>query len=133
MTVVLDANVLISAGAGRGLCEAVLECCLGEHDVVSSALVLADVHEKLVKKIRVPDSVADEFVTLLSAHCRLIEAAHVPSGTCRDPDDLHLLGLAAACGALYLVSGDRDPLVLGRFQDTRIVTPRQFWDCMRGE
>ena len=34
MTVVPDANnVLISAVAGRGLCEAVLECCLEEHDV----------------------------------------------------------------------------------------------------
>lgn len=133
MTVVLDANVLISAVAGRGLCEAVLECCLGGHEVVSSALVLADVHEKLVKKIRVPDSVADEFLTLLSDNCRLIEAAHVPPGTCRDPDDLHLLGLAAASSASYLVSGDKDLLVLGRFKDTRVVTPRQFWDCMRGE
>jgi len=133
MTVVLDANVLISAVAGRGLCEAVLECCLEEHDVVSSSLVLDDVREKLVEKIRVPTAVADEFIALLSGNCRLIEAAHVPPGTCRDPDDLHLLGLAQASRASFLVSGDKDLLVLGRFKDTRIVTPRQFWDCLREE
>lgn len=131
MTVVLDANVLISAVAGRGLCEAVLECCLEEHDVVSSFLVLKDVREKLVEKIRVPEAVANEFLAVLSGNCRLIEAVQVPLGTCRDPDDLHLLGLAAASGAAYLVSGDKDLLVIGSFKGTRIVTPRQFWDCMR--
>ena len=131
MTVVLDANVLISAVAGRGLCEAVLECCLEEHDLVTSALLLHDVREKLLGKIKVPAAMVDDYCAVLEENSRLIEAASVFPDACRDPDDVHLLGLAEASGAAYLVSGDKDLLVLGNFKTTRIVTPRQFWDCMQ--
>jgi predicted nucleic acid-binding protein len=54
-----------------------------------------------------------------------------PANACRDPDDLHLLGLAEAGHASFLVSGDKDLLVLDPYQGTRIVTPRHFWESMR--
>ena len=49
---------------------------------------------------------------------------------CADPDDQKFLDLAAACGASYLVTRDRDLLELARFRDPvppfGIITPRQF-------
>ncbi|HZM44446.1 MAG TPA: putative toxin-antitoxin system toxin component, PIN family [Burkholderiales bacterium] len=49
---------------------------------------------------------------------------------CGDPDDQKFLDLAAACGARYLVTRDRDLLELVRNRDPappfRIVTPREL-------
>jgi putative PIN family toxin of toxin-antitoxin system len=132
MNVLLDANVLISAIAGRGLCEAVVEYCLEEHEIIVSDELIQDVREKLLSKLKVPPTVVAEFCQLLMDNGRCLQAICVPADACRDPDDLHLLGLAEAGHAGFLVSGDKDLLVLGHFQGTRIVTPRQFWDCMRG-
>ena len=49
---------------------------------------------------------------------------------CDDPDDQKFLDLAAACGAHFLVTRDRDLLELARQRDPvpsfRIVTPREL-------
>ena len=37
MKVVLDANVIVAAFASRGLCEAILELCLSEHEIILCA------------------------------------------------------------------------------------------------
>jgi predicted nucleic acid-binding protein len=39
---VLDTNVLLAAFATRGLCEAVFEACLADHDVVLSEHILRE-------------------------------------------------------------------------------------------
>ena len=132
MNVLLDANVLISAIAGRGLCEAVVEYCLEEHTIIVSEELVQDVRDKLLAKLNVSPTVVSEFCQLLVDNGRCEQAVRVPANACRDPDDLHLLGLAEANQAAFLVSGDKDLLVLGHYQKTRIVSPRQFWDCMRG-
>ena len=53
-----------------------------------------------------------------------------PLPVCGDPDDQKFLDLAAACGARYLVTRDRDLLELARNRDPappfRIVTPREL-------
>jgi len=132
MNVLLDANVLISAVAGRGLCEAVVEYCLEEHEIIVSDELMRDVRDKLLTKLKVSPTVVTEFCQLLKDNGKGVPAVNVPANACRDPDDLHLLGLAEANQAEFLVSGDKDLLVLGHYQGTRIVSPRQFWDCMRG-
>ncbi len=47
-----------------------------------------------------------------------VESIHA----CRDPKDNKLLELAAAAAARYLVTGDRDSLVLNPFRDIEIVS-----------
>lgn len=54
MRVVLDANVIIAAFAARGLCEAVLELCLSDHDIIVSRHLLDEVRRHVVGKIKLP-------------------------------------------------------------------------------
>ncbi len=49
---------------------------------------------------------------------------------CRDVKDNMLLELAVSGNAGYLVTGDKDLLVLDPFRGIRIVTPRQFLDIV---
>jgi len=55
----------------------------------------------------------------------LLEPEPLATPVSRDPDDDHVLACALAAHADLIVSGDRDLLVLDRFQDIRILTAAQ--------
>jgi putative PIN family toxin of toxin-antitoxin system len=133
MRVVLDANVLIAAHAARGLCEALLEYCLARDDIFLTEEILADVQDKLVRKIKVPPSHAAEIVAFLLAHACIVEAAPVAQTICRDPDDGNILGAAEAAQAQFIITGDDDLLVLQQYRGCRIVRPRSYWEIQAGQ
>lgn len=131
MRVLLDPNVLVAAVAGRGLCESLLELCLEEHDLIVSDELLEEVRRNLVKKIRLKEAVALDFCKLLRNNAVTAVPAAVAPDACRDPKDIHLLGLSESARADFLVSGDRDIIESGWRGTTRIVIPRQFWEACR--
>lgn len=45
---------------------------------------------------------------------------------CRDPDDVIYLAAANAAKARFIVSGDKDLTVLKRYQETDIISPKEF-------
>ena len=47
---------------------------------------------------------------------------------CRDPKDNFLLSLAKDGKASYLITGDKDLLVIGQFKKTRILTITEYLD-----
>jgi len=131
MRVILDSNVLIAAVAGRGLGESLLELCLEEHDLIVSEKLLDEVHRNLLKRIKLPDTVAREFCRLLRNNAIMATPAAVSPDACRDPRDIYLLGLAESAKAEVLVTGDKDLLRSGWGGATTIITPRQFWEKCR--
>ena len=132
MKIVLDANVIIAAFAARGLCESIMEVCLSEHDIVLSNDLLDEILRNLRKKIKLPPDLVDNIGMLLREHSNISIPAPLPSDVCRDPDDIKILGLAVASQADYIVTGDKDLLVLKSFQGIPIVNPRLFSDILHG-
>ena len=130
MRIVLDANVVVAAFAARGLCEALFELCLGSHEILLSEPLLDEIRRNLVKKVKLDRQTVAGIERLLRENGLLLEPAPVDAGACRDADDLHVVGLAKAGKADYIVTGDNDLLVLKRLRQCRIVTPRQFWSLM---
>ena len=128
MRVVLDANVLIAAYAARGLCEAIVELCIANDEIFVSKRLLEDVRAKLTRKIKLPGTQVDEIVSFLVDYTARMEPAAVPDGTCRDPDDHDILGLADAARADFIITGDEDLLVLKSYQGAAIVPPRRYWE-----
>lgn len=131
MRVILDASVLIAAVAGRGLCESLLEPCLEEHELVVSQKLPDEVHRNLTRKIKLPEAVARDFCGMLQNNAEVAAPAAVAGDACRDPKDLHLLGLSESTGADCVVTGDKDPIDSGWRGVTKIVTSRQFWERCR--
>jgi putative PIN family toxin of toxin-antitoxin system len=133
MRVVLDANVVIAAAASRGLCEAVFELCLQQHQLVSCTGLIAEIRQKLREKLRLPAGIVTEYLRLLHDYAELLPPAPVRRGVCRDPADEMLLGLVIPGRIDVIVTGDKDLLVLEQFETARIMTPRVFWESTRGD
>ncbi len=69
----------------------------------------------------------DAFIELIAAVAESLPGLDVPVPVVtRDPKDDYLLAHAVLGRADYLVTGDRDLLVLGQVEDVFIVTPREF-------
>ena len=129
MKAVLDANVIIAAFAGRGLCNALLELCVANDEIILCEEILADVREKLVLKIKIPRQQAAEIDRYLRAHSTIVAPAPTPANACRDADDLPVLGAAVVAHADFLITGNEDLLTLKAYASIPIVTPRQYWDA----
>ena len=132
MRIVLDANVIIAAYATRGLCQAILELCLDQHDLFVSPELINEIRKNLLKKIRLPEALAQEIVHFIESKSVMVEPdVHDPS-TCRDPHDVFILGIATAAQADLVVTGDQDLLVLRRFRGIPILSPSSFARLLRG-
>ena len=133
MKIVLDANVVIAAFASRGLCESVMELCLHSHEIVLSEELLEEIVRNLRQKIKLPGNIVEDISKLLREQASMVSSVPLAVEVCRDPDDVKILGLAVAANADYIVTGDKDLLVLKKIQGVPIVTPRLFSDIIHGE
>ena len=126
MRIVLHANVVIAAFATRGLCDTILEFCLDSHDILLSEDLIFEIGSNLRKKIKIASQAVEKIMTLLRENAEILIPEHLSSNRCRDHEDLHVLGLAISGKADCIVSGDKDLLVLKKFQDIPILSPRDF-------
>lgn len=129
LRVVLDTNVLVSGLAyPRGVPGRILaEWRRGSIDVVLSRWILDEMVRVLPRLSRVQLSgneirdLAESFLFLVE----LVDASGTHEPHLRDPDDQPVLQTLIASKADYLITGDKDLLVLG--DRYRIITPGEFW------
>lgn len=128
MTVVLDSSVLIAAHVSRaGVCAELYEEVLAHHRLILSRHILEEVQRNLSIKLLMPPSLVSRASDALKRAGSIVEPAAVPRTACRDPDDLPILGTAAAGDAELLVTVDKDLLDLRTFESIAIVRPNEFW------
>lgn len=132
MRVVLDTNVLLAAIATHGLCQALVTLVFRDHAVILSEHILGEVAKHYRGKFKATKRQADAAVAVLRANGEIVEPVTVPLGTVRDKDDLPVLGTAVAGSAAVLVTGDQELLLLGLFRGVAILSPRDFYERLRG-
>lgn len=132
MKIVLDTNILLSGLLTRGVCEALLDICMttGRFTVALSEYILVEFTHHAEKKFGISPSKVNSTVKFLRNHFELVEPVDIPSGTCRDVNDLPILGTAVAAKAEYLVTGDHDLLQMISYEGFSIVTPRAFYELI---
>jgi putative PIN family toxin of toxin-antitoxin system len=126
MKIVVDSSVNIAAFAAHGLCEAVFELCLDSHQILISTDLIDELKTTLRKKIKLPAETVESITALIMENATMVVPAPISRDSCRDPNDLHILGLVAAGEAEYLITGDNDLLVLKKFRGCRILSHREF-------
>jgi putative PIN family toxin of toxin-antitoxin system len=126
MRFLYDSNVLVTILSRR---EAVLEFkkLLVEQGKthVTSAHVLSEVEAVLAERFGLTKRKAKASVRLLS-RASLVVTPRTIERVCRDPFDDYVLAAALEGNADYLVTADKDLLVLKQHKEVRIITPDQF-------
>jgi putative PIN family toxin of toxin-antitoxin system len=131
--VVLDSSVLIAAFVTRaGVCSELYEDVLQHHDLILSRHILDEVGRKLSTKFLVGGDLVQKTIFAIERAAQIVDPAPVAEASCRDPDDLPILGTAVAGHAELLVTVDNDLLVLESFEQTQVIRPGDFWKRIYG-
>ena len=126
MKVFFDTNVWLSAIVFPGLCAELLATLAEtEHELLSSELVRAEIHEVLRRKFPHHGETLALF-DLLWAEARCINDMDAPA----DDADARLVAAATQGGAELFVTGDQRVLAWGAQGDMRIVSPREAWGVL---
>ncbi|MFM8380059.1 MAG: putative toxin-antitoxin system toxin component, PIN family [Planctomycetia bacterium] len=128
----LDTNVVLAAIATHGLCQALVTLVFRDHVVILSEHILDEVAKHYRGKFKATKRQADAAIAVLRENGEIVTPATVPLGTVRDKDDLPVLGTAIAGSAAVLVTGDQELLALALFRGITILSPRDFYERLRG-
>ena len=121
MRIVIDSNVWISAlvfgGNPRKLLETIVR---NGHEVVVSEEIFTETRRILHKKF--PDFIEDfkDLIEVLKPFTHTVKLGSVTVKISRDSADDFILETAIIGNTKYIVSGDKDLLVLDEYKDIRI-------------
>lgn len=131
MRIVADTNTVLSGLLWQGPPRQIIDHArAGAVTLHTSLTLLAELAEvigrgKFAQRIQRAGVSALALIEDYQRLAVLLEPEPLATPVSRDPDDDHVLACALAAHADLIVSGDRDLLVLDRFQDIRILTAAQ--------
>jgi putative PIN family toxin of toxin-antitoxin system len=132
MKVILDCNILVSAGLKSRVCNAVLRYALRETQVVFSIAILSEYQEVLTrKKFAAQQENMQKILLAMYAGGALI--ANVPESNALSPDpkDQPYIDLALAAQADYLITGNMQDFPDSPYGVTHAIKPASFLDLLK--
>ena len=137
LKIVLDANWYVSAcisrKSRRTLYYEVLKSPLFQ--VFYSAELMAE-FDRVIARPKFTKSITSKYVnyfkTIALTHLKETKTGIVPA-VVRDVNDNYLLGICEGCQANFLITGDLDLLILGKYKNTVILTMGQFFQITSPE
>ncbi len=127
---VFDNNVLVSAALLAGVPRQAFDKLLDNGTVLISVPVLLELAEVLNREKFDKYVTHDERMRFMVGFLKVAEMIETGETitVCRDPKDNKLLESAVSGKADFLVTGDKDLLILNPFRSVEIITPREFLD-----
>ena len=134
MRIVVDSNVFIGACLGAGASNAaVTQCLAGNARPLMGNALFSEYEDVLARstlftKSRLNMGERDELFDIFAATCEWIRVYYQWRPNLRDESDNHLIELAVAGNAQYIVTRNIRDLVSGQlaFPHLKIVTPEQY-------
>lgn len=133
MKVVIDANVIISGLRFSGLPRRLLDLCAsGNIDGFTSDQAIGEIEAVLILKFHLLPQELTVITDALRNNLTVVPVMNLPSvSALRDKSDLHILAVADITAVDYIVSGDKDLLILGDYKKIPIINVNDFME--RGE
>lgn len=128
MKIVFDTNVILSAFLTQGLSSRVLDICLDRHTIIISPWILKEVEEKLKKKFKLRVEEMERVLSFLRSEFNIIAPKGKKPDIVRDKDDNNILQIAEYTKAELIITGDKDLLVLKKFNSIQIINPREYME-----
>lgn len=127
MKIVIDTNVLISGVFFGGFPRKILSSVVEKRITACATTEIIDEYEEIIQEMieRKQGHINKGILAPLLNTMELIEPVSCVEIS-RDPDDDKFIECAKDAHALYIVSGDKDLLVLEHYENIQIVTAKDF-------
>jgi putative PIN family toxin of toxin-antitoxin system len=127
MKIVVDTNVLISGVFFGGFPRQVLSSIVEKRISAFATTEIVNEYEDVVHEMisRKQGHLNLEILSPLVGALEIIESVSNIQAS-RDPDDDKFINCAKDAHALYIVSGDKDLLVLQQYDNIQIITAKEF-------
>ncbi len=126
MKIVLDTNIFISSIVFKGICREVFNEVIEKYQCFISPFIIGELKNKLQTKFLIAEpDVLNLEKDILRVFVLLNPHTELPS-ICRDTADNNIFQLAESANADYIISGDKDLLVLQTFKQTKIISPSEY-------
>ncbi len=121
-----DTNVWLSALYFSGKPAQIIHL-IEEQKIVSvtSSFILGELKEKMLFDFNTPSYAANATITYITSISELASLRGIDFGL-RDPSDNKVLETAIGGNCKWLITGDKDLLIMKKYENTQIVTPAQF-------
>ena len=126
MRIVIDTNVLISGIIFGGKPSKIIELLFGKKISVFASPEMVDEYKRIYGELgeRYAKRTHNELNEIINSMNILPSHSHIEA--CRDPDDNKFIECAIDNRCIYIVSGDKDLLVLEQYEDIGILTVWEF-------
>lgn len=131
MNLFFDTNVLIAAFSTHGICNSLFEYSLENCTILLSDQILDELQKILTDKFKLPENKATEIRLFLIETCLISEYKIFSDQVSRDKNDDPVLGIIDKIHVDFLVTGDKDLLVLKSYKKVPIIQPRELWVVFR--
>lgn len=127
MRIVVDTNVLISGVFFGGFPRKILKASVEGRIRACASMEILNEYQEIIREM-VQRKQGNIDVSILNPLIRSMEIIEPVSRVeiCRDPDDDKFINCARDAQAMYIVSGDKDLLVIQQFENISIVTAKEF-------
>lgn len=131
LRVVIDTNTYVSALVFGGKPRLTLEWWLEHGSIIISAEILTELRR--VVRAKFPDFIDElsKLEKLLERDAVRVDLGSVHVAVCRDPDDNRVIETALIGNCRFIVSGDKDLLVLAEYEWIVMVSPAMFMNSLK--
>jgi len=134
MNIIIDTNLWISFAISKRLA-AMLSLLTNPALEIYVCDELLTEFARISKKAKIRKYITEDDVQgtykLIERYCRHAQIRRKASSSVRDKKDLYLLSFAETISADFIITGDKDLLVLQCHAQTRIVTYTEFANLMK--
>ncbi|MDJ0616243.1 MAG: putative toxin-antitoxin system toxin component, PIN family [Calothrix sp. MO_192.B10] len=133
--VVIDTNVFISALLNpEGTPRKVINIAISQFLILQSEATYQELESRISKKKfdkYLEENDRFKFLLAVRNESLFIDIVH-QTEICSDSDDNKFLELAVSGNASYIITGDKDLLILNTYQGIAIITPANFLSIAQG-
>ncbi|MFH1877192.1 MAG: putative toxin-antitoxin system toxin component, PIN family [Candidatus Omnitrophota bacterium] len=128
MRVYFDTNVLVSAFVGHGYTFDVIKDAIYKHDLYYTEFVLEEMQRILTEKLKLTDEVTLSAVSVVKKYFERGKTSKTVKKICRDEKDNQILADIVENKIDLLMTGDKDLLVLKKYEGIKIIEPKEYWN-----
>lgn len=131
MRIFFDTNVIISSFITHGHVTELFEHCLLNHEIFTSDFVISELEEKLMSKFNYSEEEIKNASNFIKENFIKVDHKLPDKQICRDKNDDNIIAAACAADVDCIITGDEDLLIIKKFDNIFIVSPKKFWSFER--